>query len=154
MSTESEKYSQGLSGVGAPNYTSPAWRAGDLERSRKQLENEAARRNSSVLPPSSSTSSIRSESTGGGFTFFSVIVFVIACIYGLNVGGQHLAPGAEQQLTQYIGPHGLVSKNVFFWSLVTFFLIIGILIRKILRWVVGIGILVLIVGGVISLFIN
>jgi len=32
MTTESEKYSRGASGFGAPDYASPAWRAGDLER--------------------------------------------------------------------------------------------------------------------------
>lgn len=36
METESGKYQSGLSGQGGANYSSAAWRAGDLERQRQQ----------------------------------------------------------------------------------------------------------------------
>lgn len=38
METESGKYQSGLSGQGGANYSSAAWRAGDLERQRHQSE--------------------------------------------------------------------------------------------------------------------
>ena len=42
MENEGEKYSRGASGFGAPDFASPAWRAGDSERQRLQQEKNNA----------------------------------------------------------------------------------------------------------------
>jgi len=156
--SESQKYTAGRSGFGGADYASAAWRAGDLERSRLQQESEAARRQSAVAggaaPSSGAYNSTYSGSSGGGFTFFSVVVFVVASVYGLGVGVPHFVPNIEQQILPYVGPDGLVSKNVFFWTIIAILTTIGILIRKILRWVLGLGLAAAIVGGVVSLLIR
>ena len=47
MENEGEKYSRGSSGFGAPDFSSPAWRAGDLERQRLEQEKNNASSTSS-----------------------------------------------------------------------------------------------------------
>jgi len=156
--SESQNYAAGLSGVGGVDYASSAWRAGDLERSRLQREREAALRQPAVVDSSTSSSGTDSgtysESSGAGFTFFSILVFVVASVYGLHAGVQHFFPDIEQQIYPYVGPDGLISKNVFAWTIIAVLTTVGILIRKILRWVLGLGLVVAVVGGVVSLLIR
>ncbi len=158
MVSESENYSAGRSGIGGVNYASAAWRAGDLERARLQRESEAALRRPAMVGNSASSngtySGTYSDSSGGGFTFFSVLVFVVASVYGLHAGVQYFVPDVEQQILPYVGPDGLVSKNVFFWTIIAVLTTIGILIRKILRWALGLGLVAAVVGGVVSLLIR
>ena len=62
----------------------------------------------------------------------------------------NLSPSAELQLKQYIGPNGTVSVNAFFGISLTVFSVIGFLLRNVLAWIVGIGILTLIAVGIMS----
>lgn len=156
MVSESQNYTAGRSGVGGVNYASAAWRAGDLERARIQREEAAARNQASESQVASSTSFSSSsgnysESIGRGFTLASVFVFVVAGFYGIGVGVEYLIPDIEQKILPYVGPEGLVSKNAFFWIVAVFLTIVGILFRKVIRWVVGIGLVVAIVIGIASL---
>lgn len=157
MVSESEKYGAARSGFGAPDYASAAWRAGDLERSRLQREDAAARNRASMPQTSTGTDSgysgaTYSESSGGGFTFFAVLAFVVASIFGIGETAEYFFPHIRHEILPYVGPDGMVSKNVFFGILVTLLTIIGVLIRSVLRWVLGIGLAVALVGGIVSLF--
>ncbi len=68
MTSDSENYTAGRSGVGGVNYASAAWRAGDLERARIQRENAAAMNQASAATTSTSSNGTYSVSSGGGFT--------------------------------------------------------------------------------------
>ena len=150
--TDFHDYQKGQSGQGAPSYTSAAWRAGDSERQRKI--SEAAIKRSSVAQPTSGSQSVSagnnySESTSGFYTFFSIVVFVVACIFGVGEGIQYLPSNIQQQIDQYIGPQGLVSRNTSFWLLAVILVVVGVLTRKVLRWLVGFGIL----AGIVAFLI-
>jgi len=95
-----------------------------------------------------------SESSGGGFTFFAVLAFVVASIYGIGETTKYFFPHIRHEILPYVGPDGLVSKNVFLGTLITLLTIIGILIRNILRWVLGIGLAVALVGAIVSLYLR
>ena len=75
----------------------------------------------------------------GWYTMFCVIAFVASAIYGLNLLGESTSPTAVKILSDYIGPNGYVSRNVFGLSIIAASLVIGIIFRKILRWIVPIG---------------
>jgi len=157
--TESENYAAGRSGIGGVDYASSAWRAGDLERSRVERENAAARNQASLVRAttgvnSGSSSGTYSESSGGGFTFFSILAFVVAGFFAIGETTEYFFPNIRHEILPYVGPDGLVSKNVFFLILTALLATIGFLIRRILRWVVGIGIAVAIAGGVVRLFVS
>lgn len=167
MVSESENYAAGRSGVGGANYASAGWRAGDLERARLQRENAAARNQASLPQPATSSSSTYSatqhatssggtysDSGGGGFTFFSVLVFVAGTFYGIVTAMDFFIPNIRQTILPYIGPEGIVSKNVFFWGVVAILTVVGVLIRRILRWIVGAGILIAIVIGIVRLYMS
>lgn len=160
MVSESEKYGAGLSGYGGVDYASASWRAGDLERARLQRQATDARNRAPTLerektearnPAASGT---YSESSRSGFTVFAVLAFVVAGFYGIGETVEYFIPNVRQEMLPYIGPDGFVSRNVFFLILVASLSTIGFLLRKILRWVLGIGIALALVGGAISLFLN
>lgn len=159
MKSESENYAAGCSGIGGIDYASPAWRAGDLERARLQRESAAAMSRASLAHTTTATGSgssggTYSESSGGGFTIFSILAFVVAGFFGIAETVEYFVPNIRQEILPYIGPEGLVSKTVFFWMLVALLATIGFLIRRILRWVFGIGIAVAIVGGIARLLMS
>ncbi len=115
------------------------------ERQYRQLnENRQQTGQGSVQGQSAGTYSATgdaTESDGSGYTVFCVLAFIGAAIYGLTFIDTVLSGEALKTLKQSIGPDGVISKNVFFWSYVATVTVIGILIRKILRWVIGLGVL-------------
>ena len=94
------------------------------------------------------------ESDGSGYTVFCVLAFVGAAIYAFTFIETVFSAEALEKLKQYIGPDGVVSGNVFFWSYVATVTVIGILIRKLLRWLIGLGILSGIAWGIYLLEIG
>jgi len=94
------------------------------------------------------------ESDGSGYTVFCVLAFIGAAIYGITFIETVLPAEALKTLKQFIGPDGVISGEVFFWSYVATVAVIGILIRKILRWLIGLGLLSGIAWGIYLLVTN
>jgi hypothetical protein len=84
METDDEKYQRGLSGQGAPDYLSAAWRDGDLERKKQQYAKSTA--------SSDSDHSLLGNISGiilgvlcaipGGLSLFGILGGVIGFIIG------------------------------------------------------------------------
>lgn len=132
MENESEKYSRGTSGFGAPDYSSPAWRAGDSERQRLQQEKNNA----------SSTSSSSGSS--------NVLAFIIAWIVLFYLTSQLTVVLAEM----IFGKEANASGPEFIKWLVTIFVLtlptaLVYMLRKIIP---GLFYIVLI-GGILTIFV-
>ncbi len=122
------------------------------ERQYRQLnENNQQPAQGSVQAQSAGTYSATGDaikSDGVGYTIFCVLAFIGTAIYGLTFIDTVLTAEDLKTLEQYIGADGVVSGDVFAWSYIATVTVIGILIRKILRWVIGLGILLGIVWGI------
>jgi len=126
MPNESENYSRGASGFGAPDYASPAWRAGDLERQRLQQE-----KNQGTSSQYQNSVSQYSGSTNDIFGF-PILIFMALSTWGVV------------EINSYFNIADSMVVGVI--SLVVFY-IIGIFIRNILLVAFSIGIVVALISG-------
>jgi len=100
MENEGEKYSRGASGFGAPDYASPAWRAGDMERQRLQRDKSNASGASSSSDSASGTSSSSDSLNVWAFIIVWIVLFyltsqLITVLAEMIFGKEANAPAPE-----------------------------------------------------------
>ncbi len=138
------KYKQGHAGTGAPDYTSPSWRAGDQQRQYEQNQNfihKQKEKANQIKSNSSSTGYSSSDKDSFSLFYFlytlcAIVGFVVASSYSLNETVEnypHFKTFVENDLRTYVEVEVGMPEDSVGWLIIGVLSIIGFLIRKFLR---------------------